>query len=355
MKAAITDGKGKVWIDEAPMPVPNDYQCLCRIDACATCSGTDRKIVNGKLLYVQDYPGILGHESVGTVIETGSKVRNIEVGDRFLRVTAAYVGTMLGEFHSAWGCFAEYGLVTDGAAFVQDRPGMEPENAGAVRLQQKLPACCDVSAADATMLITLKESASFVAGTGIRMGQSMLILGSGSVALCMLRFAKIFGAGPVIVAGRRAGPLALAGKIGADVTVNAGTTDLCAAVQEATAGDGVDVILDAAGNMGFLKTAMGCLAATGKVAPYAIFDMGDGALHGAYEPDKDPEAVVAKEQLSPAAPDEASAHRYVMDAVRLSLLDLSAFYSHTMPLARIAEGFEMLAKKEAFKIVFEME
>ena len=43
MKGALTDGKGKVWVDEVPMPETGDYECLCKIDACATCTGTDKK------------------------------------------------------------------------------------------------------------------------------------------------------------------------------------------------------------------------------------------------------------------------------------------------------------------------
>ena len=49
MKAAITDGKGKVWIGEVPRPVPGEYECLCKTKACATCTGTDSKHIHDKL------------------------------------------------------------------------------------------------------------------------------------------------------------------------------------------------------------------------------------------------------------------------------------------------------------------
>jgi threonine dehydrogenase-like Zn-dependent dehydrogenase len=41
MKAVIAQGGGRVVMANVPMPKPTDYQCLCKIDACATCSGTD--------------------------------------------------------------------------------------------------------------------------------------------------------------------------------------------------------------------------------------------------------------------------------------------------------------------------
>ena len=49
MKAGITDGAGKVWLEEVPVPEPNDYQCLCRNLVCATCTGTDRKHIHNQL------------------------------------------------------------------------------------------------------------------------------------------------------------------------------------------------------------------------------------------------------------------------------------------------------------------
>ena len=43
MKSAITDGKGNLWIEKLPIPEPSEYQALCKVHACASCTGTDRK------------------------------------------------------------------------------------------------------------------------------------------------------------------------------------------------------------------------------------------------------------------------------------------------------------------------
>jgi len=122
MKAVITDGKGHVKLMEVADPQPDAYQCLCRIDACATCTGTDKKLVNGRMPWADRYPAILGHESFGTVVQCGSKVRNIKPGDRFLRPFAAYPGTLLDGYASWMGGFAEYGLITDVEALREAPP-----------------------------------------------------------------------------------------------------------------------------------------------------------------------------------------------------------------------------------------
>ena len=341
MKAAVTDGKGNVWMDDVPMPEPNEYQCLCRINACATCTGTDQKHINDKLPWEQEYPGILGHESCGVVVETGGKVRNIKKGDRYLRPAAAYPTEKLGDYMSMWGGFAEYGLITDVKAALEDSPGVELNPY--TKFQQFIPENLEVSDADATMMITLKEAASYVASSGLGLNKSMLLLGAGSVGISMLRFAKIFGASPVIVAARRDTQLEYAVGIGADFTVNAAKTDLVKEVEALTEGRGVDMILDTTGNLGLLEKSLACLAEGGKVAPYATYERG-----------RDAAEIVGADRIAPAATAEEAVHQYMIDAVRLSLVNLSDFYSHTLPLSEIAEGFEMLKRKDAFKIVFEI-
>ena len=127
MKAAVTDGKGNIFLEDIPKPrIQNDYQCLCKINASATCTGTDVKLINGTL-GAGDYPKLFGHESVGTVIECGSKVRNFQVGDFALRPCAVYPSDKLAGFSSFAAGYTEYGLITDHVAYLKDNPNAELE------------------------------------------------------------------------------------------------------------------------------------------------------------------------------------------------------------------------------------
>ena len=343
MKAAVTDGKGNVWLDDVPKPEPDEHQCLCRMQACATCTGTDQKHIHDKLPWRQNYPGVLGHESIGVVIETGARVRNLSVGDAVLRPSAVYPGDTLGPYTSLWGGFAEYGLVTDVAALREDCPDATPNNY--TRFQLPIPPELPIPATDATGLITLKETASYVASVGVTLCSSVAILGSGSVAISMCRFAKIFGAHPVIVVGRREEPLAYAREtIGADRTVNSSTEDVVAAVRDLTADRGVDFVLDTTGDADFLASCLPMLTEEGKAAAYATY----------HTPQSVKDAIPA-DRLAAGATGEDTAHQYLLDCVRLGLVNLGDFYSHRMPFSQLQEGFELLASKAAFKVVFEME
>jgi len=342
MKAAITDGKGNVWIDEVPIPEPNDYQCLCKMLACATCSGTDQKHINNKLPWTQHYPGILGHESVGKVVSVGTKVRNYHLGDWVLRPTCVYPGEKLGGYTSLWGGFAEFGLCTDAAAMREDDPKAQPNNY--TRFQLALPDDLGITPAEATMLITLKECASYIASVGVGLYSSVLLLGSGAVAYGMCWFAKVFGAYPVIMGGRRDEPLVYAReRLGADFVINVLRENLRDRVWEITDGKGVDRLIDTSGDIEFMTSCLPALSADGKAAAYATYSSPDAVQKN-----------IPSDKLIAGATAEDKAHQYLIDAVRLGLVNLGDHFSHRMPLEQIAEGFALLQSKKAFKIVFEM-
>ncbi|MBT3290295.1 MAG: zinc-binding dehydrogenase [Victivallales bacterium] len=342
MKAAITDGKGKVWIDDIPVPEPGDYECLCKTMACATCTGTDTKHIHDKLPWAQEYPGLLGHESVGVVVEVGKKVRNYKMGDIVLRPAVAYPGTQFAGYTSMWGGFAEYGLALDAAAMRADDPSATPN--GYTKFQQVIPADAGISFVDATMLITLKECASYVATSGVGFRSRVLVLGAGSVGISMIWFAKVYGAKGIAVA-RRDEQLAYAkDTIGADEVINVTNQDLLATVAELTDGQGVDRIIDTTGSADFLKSSLPALAEGGKVAAYATYTRGKARAD-----------IVAPELEAGGATGEDIAHEYLLDAVKLGLVKLADFYSHVVTLDELPKAFDMVASKEAFKVVATME
>jgi len=345
MKAAVTDGKGNVTLTDIAQPSPGPYQCLCKIEACVTCTGTDRKIVNGQMPWANKYPGILGHESFGTVIQCGDKVRHIKPGNRFLRPLAAYPGVLWDGYASWTGGFAEYGLVTDTRAMLEDDPAVKVN--GYCQFQQEIPPGIDITPADATMLVTLKEIASYVRNIGITFGSKVAILGTGSVSMAMCFFAKLYGAYPVIVIGRRTEPLADCTKTGADFGINTQTDDMIAKVRQYTREAGVDFVMDAAGDNRLLMKAGGLLAQYGALATYAVRTGSEPLVLDHIE-------RPGRWKFVQSGPDETSVHQYLLDLVRIQAVPLSRFYSHCLPFGDFEQGFRLLIDKKAFKVVFTM-
>ncbi|MDP2046904.1 MAG: alcohol dehydrogenase catalytic domain-containing protein, partial [Deltaproteobacteria bacterium] len=81
MQAMVLEAPGQPlrW-RQVPTPQPGAEQVLLRVRACGVCR-TDLHVVDGELPHPK-LPLILGHEIVGTVVATGSAVRQVKVGER---------------------------------------------------------------------------------------------------------------------------------------------------------------------------------------------------------------------------------------------------------------------------------
>lgn len=342
MKAAIVYGDGRLKIEDIPVPEPNEYQALARIEACSTCNSTDRKIMAGKLPFVREYPAVLGHESVGTVIEVGPKVRYFRKGGRYFRPVAIYVGETMGEIHSGWGGFAEYGLMTDNRAMIED--GADPASLCAfANLHQPVPE--GISPEDATMMITLKEVCDNIQNFGVKAGQPFVVFGCGAVGSCFITFAKLLGAYPVVGVDRVDAALERAKEYGADVTINSSNVNLTEAVNEATGG-GAEAIVDAVGNAALLAGALPMLIPDGRLHVYGI----DSSAHITLDlfSGRGGWSLVMNSQ------DETRVHDQVSSYVQMGVIRLSDFYNCVVPLDDLKKGFDALASGEAFKVVATM-
>ncbi|MCL7454899.1 MAG: alcohol dehydrogenase catalytic domain-containing protein, partial [Anaerolineae bacterium] len=73
MNAMVLQQQGqKLEYKEVPIPQPGPEQVLLRVHACGVCR-TDLHIVDGELTEPK-LPLILGHQIVGTVVQTGDRV-----------------------------------------------------------------------------------------------------------------------------------------------------------------------------------------------------------------------------------------------------------------------------------------
>ena len=111
MKALIVERPGKLAVREIPEPPMGEYEVRCRMLYGATCTGTALHVIDGTFAEHVDYPSVIGHESIGEVIEAGAKVRNFKLGDLITRVgTRAQAD---GSVKLSWGGMCEYGLAVD--------------------------------------------------------------------------------------------------------------------------------------------------------------------------------------------------------------------------------------------------
>src|SRR4051794_41845531 len=83
MQALVYNGPGdKAWTTKPDPSIVDATDAIVQIDSSTIC-GTDLHILKGDVPEVR--PGtVLGHEAVGTIVEKGSAVTTLDVGDRVL-------------------------------------------------------------------------------------------------------------------------------------------------------------------------------------------------------------------------------------------------------------------------------
>jgi threonine dehydrogenase-like Zn-dependent dehydrogenase len=340
MRAAVVPEPGTIQLVEIPEPSYGEYEALVEIIACSICSGTDSHIVYDQFP-MRAYPCVLGHESIGRVIEVGSAVRNYQPGDLVLRPVAVRPGETLGGYNSMFGGFAQYGLVADAAAIVADTPrGQMPKLPPFATAQQVVPTGFGPDLAGA--FITFKETLSFLYRLGVQAGKSVLILGSGTVGLSFALGARLIGAHPVIISGRRSEPLQAALDWGADYGVNVTQEDLVQAVRNHTGGKGADFAVEAVGDWDVLQSGMRALADNGQIGIYGVAPERLATL--------DWSGTARNWSLRFVQPKEEEVHQQVLDQMRFGLIDLQRFVTHTLPFDAIEEGFKLVTSKQATKV-----
>jgi len=338
MKAVIVEKPGKISIKEIERPKIGEYECLVRVKACAICNGTDTKIVEGKFPFVKEYPVILGHEGVGEVIEVGKKVRNFKEGDLVLEPFGRN-----DNIKSAYGHFAEYAVVGDYKALLEDGH-LPPEY---LKRQQIVPSDIDVK--DATMLLTLKETLSGLHNFGFKKDMSIIIFGDGPVGGALARFAKLLGARLIIGVGHWEERLQKMKYLGADYVVNGKYYNIEEYISEILDGRKVDMVIDAVGKEEIINMGLKFIHGKGKVGVYGVITQSTINIKVSEWPN------MGTVQMLYFPVDHDKVHERVIEYVREGDINLKDFYSHVIKMDQIEEGFKLIKERKAYKVVVEIE
>ncbi len=335
MLAAVIEAPHRLVVRDLPQPEPGPYQALCRLRFGAVCAGTDQHLIARHPPFTEwtTLPAVLGHESIGQVERLGAKVRHLRPGDLVTRVGTPPVGGV----GIAWGGFAQWGIATDWQAMLED--GVPRAQWDGARVQQVLPPGSDPAAA--TMLITWRETWSFLARLGLGAGARVLILGSGGNGLAFAGHLRLLGCRASVVGG--ASRRAVAAALGA-VLIDRKAADAAA---QLAAGGPYDALIDAVGDRAGVERLLPHLAAKAILAGYG------------YDAPWDPAPLAAAHGLThlDRGYDEAEAHTAVVAMWRAGLLDAAPFLTNLrapFPLARIADAIEAVRTRTAVKSLVDL-
>ena len=249
MKAWRFYGFGDLRLDEIPTPELRPGHVLVRV-LCVQPSVTEAQLAAGirtlafdrikKRLETEAPVQLFGHEFCVRIMEVGQGVTRFRTGDRVAaraklpcencqlclsgRGHLCRKGPIIG--FQLPGCFSEYAVLPEIAlTLVDDR----------------------ISDSEAACLQSLSDSVASVETAQIQIGDSIAILGQGSMGLECMQIARVSGAGRIITVDVRDEACAMSLELGADHAINATQQDPVEAIRELTGGNGADIVFECAG------------------------------------------------------------------------------------------------------------
>jgi L-iditol 2-dehydrogenase len=327
-------GPGLELMDR-PMPsIVRDDQVLIEVAGCGLC-GSDLHLYDGRMANVP-LPLIIGHETAGTVVEIGKAVRGFAPGDRVIAESSDYCGRCRYCRRGEFGFCKEHVWM----GFRQDG-GLASHLVAPELCLYRIPA--DLPFDEAIMIKTVGVPLHAIEQVNIKPGDSVCVMGPGSIGLLAAMLADLNGATRIIVTGleRDVHRLEFARSRGYDVVV-VDREDPQQRVAELTNGVGVNVVIEASGGKGTFKLAVELVRLGGQIGLIGISR--EEPFNAARLVSKNV-AVFGSNTRTPATWERA------MNLVATRKLDVRPLITHQLPLERALEAMDLLKNGECIKAI----
>ena len=322
MKAAVFYGSRVIKIEELEVPKIGDDEVLVRVKACAIC-GSDLRGYKSP-----GFKGVLGHETVGEIVEVGKNVKRFSVGNRVA-------------IYNVIGCgkceYCKLGMHT----YCENIKGAV--NNGFSEYV-KVPEIC---------LLPLPKQIPYVEGSlltdslgtpsralrriNITSTNTLAVFGLGGIGLNAVQLARTYGVKKIIAVDILDYKLKIAEKFGADYTINAEETDPVEEIKRLTGGCGVDVAVEAVGDP---NVELQCVQSTRKGGTVILIgECGCLTIN--------PSAHIIHRHLTIVGSWYITKRDYFenLELVLEGRVDLRSLITHIMPLSKIAEAFDIFDRK----------
>lgn len=353
MKAWRFYGYGKMQLDQVPEPKVKEGWVIVKVRVVQPAI-TETLLYQGfrthhydlvKQKLAEGPARLFGHEFSAEIVETGTGVKALAVGDRVATKGSSACGNCflchsgqedrcqrgpITGFHIP-GCLAEY------AAIPATTLVKIPDN---------------VSDCEGASLQPLTDAVAANAAAKIEMGDVVVVLGLGSMGLGCMQTARVSGAGTVIGVDIKKASLEMAKRLGADIVINAANENPVDHVLQYTKGKGADIVFEAAGgpieqglsgSKTFLQ-ATEMVKDSGKIIGVALYgdhtELNYRIFRGSGKQYIFP--VVVSQVLLKHTVDLVNSKRVLMEPLITHVLD---------GIEKVPEAFEITANKEKYNLL----
>lgn len=343
MKASVCYKQNDLRTEDLPIPEISDNEVLIKMLACGLC-GTDIQKIRGDTV---NKPTVLGHEVVGEIVKKGKNVSKFEIGDRV--ITAIHVPCFTCHYcnkghYTICEQFRTNNIDPGGFAEFIRIPKLHLNH-----LTHKVSN--NVTDEEATLIEPIACCLHGLKQADIRPNDSVLIMGAGTIGILHAQLAKIKGANKVIVSDMSEFKLQKALKVGCDYAINIKEKNIKDEVNKITDGQGVDVIVIAAGVSSLVADAVNMVRRAGKIIVFSGFDKNKLVTLDVSRFFKDEISIIGTYSVTPYEFPEA------LDLLEKRKLNTKEMITHVYPLNKLSEAIDISTNPEqpVLKVIIKAE
>ncbi|PSO67989.1 MAG: glutathione-dependent formaldehyde dehydrogenase [Cyanobacteria bacterium QH_7_48_89] len=376
MKAVCWQGSNDVRVENVPEPkIINSRDAILKITSTAIC-GSDLHIYSGKIPTMES-GDILGHEFMGEVVEVGSQIQNLQVGDRVVvpftiacgncffckkdlwslcdnsNPNASMPEKLFG--HTPSGLFGYSHLLGGYAGGQAEYVRVPFADVGPLKVPEGMKD-------EQVLFLTDIFPTGYMAAENcnIQPGDTVAVWGCGPVGQFAIRSAYLLGAERVIALDRFPERIQMAEEQSKAETINYEKVNAREALQEMTGGRGPDACIDAVGMEAHGTALQERVKQTARIgsdggaalrqAIIACRKGGTVSIPGIYGGlmDKMPMGAVVNKSLTMKS-GQTHVHRYLrplLERIQNGEIDPSFVITHRLNLEDAPHGYEIFNKKE---------
>jgi len=342
-RAVFMTGLNKMEIRDVEVPKIKENEVLVKLEYVGICGSDVHYLEHGSIGdFVVNGDFILGHECAGEIVEIGSKVTDLQIGDK----VALEPGCTCGQCEFCKN--GKYNLCPD-VEFLATPPYhgcLENYIAFPANMCFKLPD--NITSKEGALVEPLAVGMHAAAQGNVKLGDSVIILGAGCIGLVTLLACKAYGATDITVVDVMQKRLDYAIKLGATRVINAKEVDTVKAMEEITKGKGTDVVIETAGSKitvqqtAYLVKRGGTIVLVG-MAPEDIIEYNFAK-------------ILAKEAMITSVFRYRNIYPKAINAIAKGIIDVSGIVTHEFDFEDTAKAFDFVInnKNDVVKAVIKI-
>lgn len=351
MKAAVYIEPNRIEVIDKKIPEIGPNDALMKITTTTIC-GTDIHILKGEYPVAKGLT--VGHEPVGIIEKLGNNVKGYQEGQRVIAgaICPSFTSYACQDGYPAQdgsyihdescNCHLHGYKATAGWRFGNLIDGTQAEYVLVPDAQANLAPIPEGLTDEQVLMCPDIMSTGFVGAenANINIGDIVAVFAQGPIGLCATAGVKLRGASTIIAIDGNDERLAIAEKMGADVTLNYTQVDVVEEIMKLTGGRGVDASIEALGLQITFEQALRILKPGGTLSSLGVYSKDLTIPVNAFAAGLGDHKIVTA--LCPGGKERM---RRLLNIVQSGRVDLSPLVTHEYSLEKIVEAYDLFANQ----------